>query len=337
MKHHQPHIIFEVTTVCNLDCRYCYNIWKRPGETVDHVNSFKEAKKTLKKLFSIAHVDHVTFTGGEPFLTERFNELVLFARMKKKSVTIISNGTAAKKEDYKTMIDLGVGLFEFPLHSYKSEIHDYLANQKGAFQKSNQSIQDILSLNGNIVTVIVIGKPNFQGIKKTLKYLTDLGINRIMLNRFNIGGRGIVEKHNLLMTNEELNHAFSEANKFAESHSVYLSSNVCTPYCLVDPEKYPNIAFTHCGNSIKNMPLTLQVNGDLRICNHSPNIIGNIYRDKLNTLESSNYGIEWNKVPGYCLNCHWKDECRGGCRAASEQLGLGTNKEDPLLIETTNT
>jgi organic radical activating enzyme len=63
----------------------------------EQFNSYKQAKKTLKRLFKIAEVGSVTFTGGEPFLAERFNELVLFTRLKNKSVTIITNGNAAAK------------------------------------------------------------------------------------------------------------------------------------------------------------------------------------------------------------------------------------------------
>ena len=40
----------------------------------------------------MADVEQVTFTGGEPFLAERFSELVLYTRMKRKQVAIITNG-----------------------------------------------------------------------------------------------------------------------------------------------------------------------------------------------------------------------------------------------------
>ena len=64
MKYKLARIAFEITSVCNLKCKYCYNVWKAPthGE-FKHFNSYKQARKTLKKLFEIADFEHITFTG----------------------------------------------------------------------------------------------------------------------------------------------------------------------------------------------------------------------------------------------------------------------------------
>ncbi len=88
MKINLPYITYEITSVCNLKCKYCYNFWKAPdtAEFTDF-NSYKQAKKTLNKIFKLADVKHITFTGGEPFMAERFQELVLFTRLKQKTVT----------------------------------------------------------------------------------------------------------------------------------------------------------------------------------------------------------------------------------------------------------
>ena len=81
------HIAFEITDRCNLNCIYCYNIWKT--EKVKHIpfNSYRKAIATLGKLFEQATVKNVAFTGGEPLLAERIAEVILFCRMQGKSVT----------------------------------------------------------------------------------------------------------------------------------------------------------------------------------------------------------------------------------------------------------
>ena len=103
MKPTLPYIIFETNTLCNLDCLYCYNIWKRPGESIIHSATYKSAIRTLKKLFASASVNSITFTGGEPLLTERFSELVLFCKLKKASVNVITNGCTGNYEQYKEL------------------------------------------------------------------------------------------------------------------------------------------------------------------------------------------------------------------------------------------
>lgn len=332
MKQKFPFLIFETTSVCNLNCKYCYNIWKRPGAIDVPKNSYKQARKTLKRFFSMADVEQVTFTGGEPFLAERFSELVLYARMKKKQVSIISNGNKASKDDYKTMISLGVNLFEFPILSYDENIHDGLTQVKGSWQKVIQSAKEVLELKGNVVAVIVITKPNYIHIDKTLAFIKGLGVSRVMLNRYNIGGTGIKFIKELATTKEELNRAFELANQAGKELNMILSSNVCTPLCLLNAKDHKNIMFTSCSSSILNKPLTLDIDGNMRICNHSPVVIGNIYKNSIDEIITSPYNQQWvDIVPEYCSECTLFDKCLGGCRAASEQMNLGLEHVDPVL------
>lgn len=332
MKLKLPFLIFETTSVCNLNCKYCYNIWKRPGVEDFLKNSYKKARKTLKRFFSLAEVEQITFTGGEPFLAERFSELVLYARMKRKQVSIISNGNTASKNDYKTMISLGVNLFEFPIHSFDENIHDGLTQVKGSWKKVIQSVKEVLELKGSVVGVIVITKSNFLNIDKTLAFIKELGLTRVMLNRYNIGGTGIKFIKELATTKVELNHAFEIANIAGKELNMILSSNVCTPLCHLNARDYKNIMFTSCSSSILNKPLTLDIEGNMRICNHSPIIIGNIFENSLDKIIKSPYNQLWvDIIPEYCKSCKIFDKCLGGCRAASEQMNLGLEHVDPIL------
>ncbi len=333
MKIQLPHITFETTSICNLRCRYCYNVWKIPGTNdFEQFNSYKQARKTLKKLFNIANVKHVTFTGGEPFLAERFNELVLYTRLKNKSVTIITNGNKATDTDYKQMLELGVGLFELPLHSPNPDAHDFMTTTVGSWQKSLNSIKELLALKTQVVAVIVITKANYHLIKETLLFIKDLGINRIMLNRFNIGGQGIIEKENLWLSHREINEAYHVAAKTGREHNLMLSSNVCTPVCVLNPVDFPGIAFSTCSPEVKKRPLTLDIHGDLRFCNHSPTVLGNIFKDDFAQMLSSEKAQLWNEItPDFCTDCDLYTKCMGGCRAASEQLNLSLNSVDPIV------
>ena len=50
MKIKLPNISFEVSHECNLNCLYCYNHWKYDNNKLSIPNSYKQAKKTLKKI-----------------------------------------------------------------------------------------------------------------------------------------------------------------------------------------------------------------------------------------------------------------------------------------------
>ena len=325
-------IVFELTPACNLNCRYCYNVWKMPESDYPvQQPTYRQAKKVLKRVFRQAEIENVTFTGGEPFLFDRFAELVLFSRLRRKSVTIISNGNKGTRDDYRMMIKMGATLFEFPLHSPTAEAHDYMTRVEGSWEKSLQSCKDVMELGGTVVGVIVLTKANHMLLPQTLKMYKELGIQHVMMNRFNIGGNGIAEADNLTLTREELNQAFRDATTAVEELELSITSNVCTPFCIINPKEYPKVPVGSCSTDVRQKPITVDLFGNVRLCNHSPVIAGNIFEKTLAEIFSSDYISEWKERPAFCSECAIWEDCLGGCRAASEQMGYSLNRVDPVV------
>lgn len=280
----------------------------------------------------MATVRQLTFTGGEPFMAERFKELVLYSRMKKANVSVITNGNVGTFYDYRQLKNLGVSLFELPIHSASSGPHDEMTGTKDSWKKSVQSVNDLLNIGANVVAVVVITKINYTKIAETLTFINSLGISRIMLNRFNIGGQGIREAEKLSLSKAEINRAFAQASEVGKTLKLGLSSNVCTPLCFADPAKFPNIRFSTCSPEVSKRPLTLSMNGDLRFCNHSPVVLGNIFHSSFEKMFASDEAQLWNNsVPDLCTDCSLYSKCMAGCRAASQQMGNGLNIADPVV------
>lgn len=327
-----PHIAFELTDKCNLSCRYCYNIWKIPGAERKAFNSYSKAIKALKQLFAQANIKNVALTAGETFMAERLMEIALFCRMEGKSVTVISNGFLGKPSEYKSMIDMGITLFEMPIHSADEDVHDYITQVKGSWERSVNSLTTIRDMGGYPVPVIVLTKYNAEVIGDTLDYINELGMKRIMLNRYNIGGCGTAAPASVSATQAQLNKAFAVAEAKSIELGLTISSNVCSPDCLLNPADYPHIMFGHCSSDVLRKPITLDINGNIRLCNHSPVVAGNIFEKGIRDILYSPYAESWNEiVPDYCASCKSWKSCRGGCRAASEQCGLGLGHVDPVL------
>jgi len=326
------HIAFEITDRCNLDCVYCYNIWKMDGAKRVPFNSYKKATETLSEIFRQASIKSVALTGGEPFLSERFLEVALHCKMNGKQITLISNGTQGTENQYAKLLKMGVGLFEFPVHSAQEAIHDKMAQVKGSWQKSVNSVKQVLALGGQVVPVVVITKFNVNVLGETLDFINSLGCKRIMLNRYNIGGKGCAQPLEISATPDELRAAFKIANEKSSELGLRLSSNVCSPICLLDPKDYQNIGFGHCSFNALQRPVTLDINGNIRLCNHSPVVAGNIFKNNISEILSNEYAELWKgNVPKFCENCeHWQ-KCKGGCRAASEQVFGRLDVEDPIL------
>lgn len=331
MKYPIQHLIFEITQECNLNCLYCYNYWRRKGSTTQST-TFKETKGTIKRIIDSVDFKHVTITGGEPFLADGLEEIVLKCRLKGKGVSVITNGTAAKQSNYQMLIDLGVSLFEIPFHSFNSSIHDSMTGHSGSFEKVLESIRFLKETKTEICLICVLTKINIGDFYETLEAANTLGIKRFMIARLNIGGRGIENANEIIPSLAELRFAFKIANDFVQTHKMKISANVCVPFCVIDPLEYPNIPISSCASDLTKRPVTIDSFGNMRMCNHSPRILGNIHSESINSIVKSEYVNVWDSSrPKYCLECTQWSKCRGGCRAASEQLGRSLNNADPII------
>jgi len=332
MKSTIRYICFEMTRQCNLSCLYCYNHWRR-DDTAIEAPTLTTITRTLKQLNRRVDFEHITLTGGEPLLTgDALFEAILYCRMRRKSVNVLSNGTVGSEHDYALMHKMGVSLFQFPLLSPTAEVHDKLAGFPGAFDRVMTSVASLQAHGADLCLVFVLTRMNALLFTDTLLLARQLGIRRMMLARFNIGGRGIGNTEVLLPSLEELRGAFREANAFARNGRMRITSNVCVPHCVIDPRDYPNMAISSCAPDARRRPITVDFDGNVRMCNHSPVVMGNIHNDNVDAILDSPYARTWQTAqPEFCRPCERWEACRGGCRAASEQVGLSVAAEDPVV------
>lgn len=75
--------------------------------------------------------------------------------------------------------------------------------------------------------------------------------------------------------------------------------------------------------------------GNVRVCNHSPVILGNIKHDRFTDLYYNHpYVHRFRETwPAECANCdsELKELCGGGCKAAAEQCYGTLERVDPFV------
>ena len=332
MKPKLPLVSFEVTMSCNLNCLFCYNHYKGGGERPVQ-SSYNVARKALKMIFRKFEVDQITFTGGEPFMGERFSELVLTARMNGAKVGVISNGNFAPPASYIQLLGLGVQLFELPFHSLDPKIHDMMTRHEGSHEKSLRVMESLIEKGVTPVAVIVLTKFNAESAAETVRHLASMGIKKIMLNRYNVGGEGVGNPMEILPTETQLRNAYHEVSDAAIELGLTILSSVCTPMCVLNPKDYRGIQFSSCSTDIEKRPVTIDYMGNVRFCNHSPVVLGNIHTQTVDEIFSSPTLSQWkNAVPAFCVDCKDFTVCKGGCRAASQQCGKQLDTPDPIIF-----
>lgn len=332
MKTKLPRISFEITQNCNLNCLFCYNHWKLDASQYFEEQTYAQAKKTLKKMLRMAEIEHITFTGGEPFMAKRFQELVLFTRMQGLSATVISNGTFADFSTYQQLADIGVSLFELPIHSTHKKHHDALTQVDGSWERTVETIEKLLELKTEVVVVIVLTKQNHKEVGETLDFIKSLGIERVMVNRVNLGGEGVYHSSEILMTREELIDSYQIISQKAKELELSISSNVCTPICVLNPRDYKHIQMTGCSSELSEKSIVLDYKGNIRFCNHSPEVLGNIFADSLESILQSEKALAWQQIiPEFCAECKAYNQCKAGCRAAAQQMRRSLASADPII------
>ena len=332
-KEYLNHAIIELTTECNLRCEHCYNWWKQTGKQAERFNSYRKAFALLDHLIRKTMVKRVVFTGGEPTISERFIELVLHAKVNGVKVTVITNGNGPLSV-YDQLAALKVDLMEFSVLSFRPEIHDRITGVEGSWERMMTAMKFMLEQGREGVPVIVITKTNYAYVRECVEELSHMGLRRFMINRYNIGGEGLNHGESLSVDRDALREVFHDIDTLVGQRELDVVSGVCTPHCLLDPGDYPHICFGNCSFDVYRRPLTFDIVGNVRLCNHSPVIAGNVYHQELSEILFSDYTTSWEETRvEACKECRKWEACHGGCRAAAEQLGGSLKDVDPVVKE----
>ncbi len=294
---------------------------------------FSLAKKSLQTLLQQAEVSSISFSGGEPLLVPRLFDLILKARFAGSNVHLLTNGTLLTDDTIGYCRDLGVEMIQIPILAPDAELHDSITGLAGSWQRAVATARKIARWDSSrLIPVFVLSALNISYVLPTLELYRDLDVKHIMFNRFNVGGLGIQHWKALRLTTQQLQDTFAAASRFLVENNMVANSGVCSPICILDPKHYPGIRFALCNTDVSHRPITVNYRGDVRYCNHSPRVLGNIHREPLSQiLTQATASGYFDSVPDVCAQCSLWSRCRGGCRAASEQLYGRFDLADPIL------
>jgi radical SAM protein with 4Fe4S-binding SPASM domain len=359
-------LIYEVTPRCNHACLHCYNIWAAPTPfpTLPHMKTTYEggsqgegipspkcdlhsgegkgggsseldlshALALLSKALDETDCPHVTLTGGEPLLRPDLPQMVDFLRQRGVQSTIISNGRLLSEERVIELLGRGAGLFELPLLSYRREVHDRLSGVAGAFDAVLAAMARIRSHGGQFVAVFVATRLNLPDLYDTLRLAFAFGARGMMLNRFNVGGRGIAHVDELLPSVEELRAALAVADKISAELGFSISSSIPIQPCLIDMSAFPRLGFGFCAAGTERAYYTLDPTGNLRPCNHTTTILGNLFDEPFADLIAPERMADFcQALPDFCQPCSQRKTCQGGCKAAAQVCYKNLSAEEPFL------
>ncbi|MCM8772071.1 MAG: radical SAM protein [Candidatus Omnitrophica bacterium] len=310
----------EITTLCNLRCKHCYNHSGEKGMNMD-LELVKNLMLKLKKL-NICIFDII---GGEPFLYPYIFEMLEFAKRIDLNTMVNTNGTLITKEIIKKLkeanpfVKVGVSL-----DGSDPEIND-LIRGNGNYKKTIDGINRLIENSFDVVLLFVVNKLNWKDFEDYINLAKKLGVNKIYVDRFIPVGRGKINEEKLDMNvkewktvlrfiNEKINHYSKEIDFIVEDS---ISGKECS--------------------AGKNQ-ISILIDGNVVPCGHfrynKEFYLGNIFEEE---IEKILLRIEENKFINYsppeCFIC--EKNCKGGCKFYSFLFWNGLNKPDPVICNYT--
>jgi MoaA/NifB/PqqE/SkfB family radical SAM enzyme len=181
----------EITRRCNLACTHCY------------ANSDSSLPLTEKMQFDdwcsvirdarMMGCRRLQFVGGEPTLHPDLDRLLHYARgVGFKRCEVFTNATLVRESLVRTFRELRTQI-HFSFYSYDPDVHDRVTSQERSFERTVYGIRQLVQSRIPLAASVIIFEENAENaahLKKTKRFLRELGVNTIGTDRVRGVGRG---------------------------------------------------------------------------------------------------------------------------------------------------
>ncbi|MBN1429773.1 MAG: radical SAM protein [Anaerolineae bacterium] len=307
----------ELTYACNNNCSGCSNLFLN--------NETSRSSSVWQQILTrvAPHAQFFKLTGGEPTLHPEFMEIVRAITAMGIPFTLFTN---ARWHNPQAMIDLLTGTPQrsgllISLHGPDAVTHEMFTNTPGSFDETCENIQRATVANLRVHTSTVLTRYNWNRVREIVTLAQMLGAKRAVFNRY-LG----LPMPDLEPEEWQLRQAMwgiDELGCQAVNHqpaAISVKYGNCIPQCFMPSSS------TGCWAGITYG--TIDPQGNLRPCNHSPLVVGNVLEASLEELWRSEAMNRWRALlPAECEECGELSTCHGGCRALIEIRRL---ERDPL-------
>jgi len=296
-----------LTYRCNNRCGHCYLKENKSEKEL----TTEEWFDILDKLWGIG-VSQVVFTGGEVFLRDDLMDLLEHS---KEFVTgIISNGTLIDEETAFDLKYTDLDWVQITLESSQKSIHDEMQGRKGAYDETIKGIKNCIKAGLNVSINATLTKKNKDDIFNLIDLAKRLKVPTVSTNAIINSGRGVLAKHDIGVTEAQLQELLIRAKKYAEERDIKFNWFLPTCYKNLDPIK---LGFGQRNCSAFNVNMMIQPDGTVIPCQSwTHENLGSFIRTKWEDIWNSRLA---NKIRAHefadkeCFDCEYFEKCGGGC------------------------
>ncbi|ABO68831.1 radical SAM/SPASM domain-containing protein [Anoxybacillus geothermalis] len=325
-------IEIEVTSLCNWNCGFCYNVWK-----IDPNLSDEDVQKKIKMLpqkhlpketvFKILDECNengcfiVRYSGGETLLHPDIEEILEYGGSLGLYQVVFTNGHFITPERAERFKKYNVGTVLISLHGDK-RLHNLLTGHKMAYQKAVSAIETLVKTGIEVVVELTLVKENFNSAIDVMKDAYNRGARYFSVMRYVPTGKNDdkygVPIENMLPLMKQIDELQKQYDDLVIAWPC--GQKMCTsiedsPLSADDPTLplRKRQLSGHCEAGL--VWGSISFNGKLRHCPHSNVYFGDVTTDGIKSI--------WNKMTkkvsevltprNTCMGCSELYSCRGGC------------------------
>lgn len=325
----------ELTSACDHRCAHCYVVWNANQHTkkdypMGQLDTSRYMEMMSKAVFE-SGATHLTLTGGEPLLRKDVMEIVAHAGKLVPSVRLVTNGSHISATRATVLKQHNVKSIQVTLLSQNRDTHNRL---KGAscFDDTVRAVVDVKEAGILVNVCFVAMKENCAEFEGVLELAYALGIRQIAYNRMSPCGWAVDDIERLMPTPEQIEHNLRTANNIGPKYGIKVVTAMPIPPCLIRIQKYKNIKFGFCSAGSEKPNYVIDPLGNVRTCNLSSQILGNILEQSFQKIVKHKYVNELGRrVPKMCLGCYYEKRCRGGCKESGQATYGTLDDPDPFV------
>lgn len=313
-----PHVVWEMTSRCNLQCIHCHAFGgvESPTELTT-----AEGKAVIDQVAASA-IRTFVFSGGEPLLREDLFELIAYAHARRLKVFLATNGTLITEEVAKRLNQFKVGVV-IGLDGMSPATHDAIRGVHGAYDAVMAGIANCVAEGLYLHLNIVASRRNIGEIERLLGYGARLGIYSYFIYLFVPLGRGEQVRDDALDSRERA--ALLELLLLKQREMNAILIPVAMPeywaYALhqrgIRHGRLIRLVGQFLGGCLAGKGMVyLKPNGDVWPCPFLPIPAGNMRHEPLHRIvdrlvTSTVHGAQGDRN---CTRCAYTPVC-GGCKA----------------------
>lgn len=318
-------VTWDLTSRCNLLCKHCSNKEQSYGADL----STESILQILDQLYSFG-IQHVSYSGGEPFLREDLFPILRRTKDLGIAVTVATNSTLIDRASAAEFHTLGIDSVQTSIDGMAGS-HDAFRGVKGCFERAVTGIKNLVEEGITVVVTTTVTTINCTQIEQIIDLCLEMGVHAYVINDLIPVGSG----RNLFpyrLSDEQYSHYskfFNERRSALRGELDLLWGGVGT-----FPEKKPDservVIQTRCLACFHRF--NIASDGTVQPCNLLPLDAGNILTQPIEEIWTHSPVFlalrDRDSLQGTCGACSYRYSC-GGCRARAYAVSNNFLAEDP--------